>query len=203
MKIRQFRVGRDNFSYLVICDRTKKAVMIDPGYNASEAMAYIGRENLELSYVIGTHHHHDHVAENMRVLDTYGCELIASEVDSHQIEGVTRTVADGEVMVMGDLKLVFILTPGHTPGSMCIFVNGTALFTGDTMFIGDCGRTDLQGGSNSQMFESLQRLKSLPDDVVVYPGHDYGGKPTDTLGNQKRKNKVLLSESLDSFAEIP
>ena len=199
----QLHVGLDNFSYIIQCEKTGKSVLVDPGSNASEALRLIGKENLDLVAIINTHNHLDHIAENLRVAEIYKCDIIASEPDSIGIEGVTRTVSDGEAMMIGSVRLEFILTPGHTLGSMCMLVDGMALLTGDTLFMGDCGRTDLPDGSNTQMFASLQRLKTLPDDVIVYPGHDYGGMPSDTLGNQKRANKTLTADSPEIFSAIP
>ena len=201
MEIRPFRVG-DNFSYLIYCVQTGKTALLDPGMNASEAMRFIGNSGLELACVICTHHHLDHVAESHRVAELYKCDIIASKQDAGRIEGITSTVSDGETMVIGNVALTFLMTPGHTPGSMCVLADGKALFTGDTLFIGDCGRTDMPGGSNSQMFHSLQKLKELPDDTIIYPGHDYGNRPFDSLGNQKRTNKTLLAASLRTFSSI-
>jgi glyoxylase-like metal-dependent hydrolase (beta-lactamase superfamily II) len=203
MQIKQFRVGIDNFSYLIQCTQTRKCALIDPGNNASEAMKFIGSENLELVFVIDTHHHRDHTADNARVASLYHCDIVSSEVDAALLEGVTRFVSDGESLMLGNVRLEFLLTPGHTPGGLCVLADGKALFTGDTLFIGDCGRTDLEGGSNRKLFASLQRLKSLPDDVIVYSGHDYGGVPFDSLGNQKKRNRALLAASLDEFQHIP
>ena len=200
MKTRQIRTGIDNFSYLVCCMTTGKAALVDPGMNASEAMAMVGRDNLELLFVINTHRHQDHTAENSRVKETYRCEVIASEADSQGIPDATRIVSDGEVIMLGNVRLRFLLTPGHTPGGICILVDDEALLTGDTLFIGDCGRTDTNGGSNTDMFTTLQRIKSLPDSLIVYPGHDYGDVPCDTLGNQKKLNKTLLAKSVKELS---
>jgi glyoxylase-like metal-dependent hydrolase (beta-lactamase superfamily II) len=97
-----------------------------------------------------------------------------------------------------------LLTPGHTPGGICIIVDKKALLTGDTLFIGDCGRTDLPGGSLEEMFKTLQeKIFLLSDELIVYPGHDYGEKPFDSLGNQKRTNKTLKAKTLKEFSTIP
>jgi len=202
MIIRQIRIGLDNFSYLIYCEKTGKAALVDPGTNASESMREIGKANMELNCVINTHYHSDHTAENFRVINNYRCELIASKQEASNIPGITKTVTDGDVMMLGHVELKFMLTPGHTPGGMCIIVDGQAILTGDTLFIGDCGRTDITGGSNEQMFDTLQRLKSLPDEIVVYPGHDYGDMPSDTLGNQKNRNKTLKAKTLEIFSKI-
>ena len=113
-------------------------------------------------------------------------------------------VSDGDRLKVGELNLDFLLTPGHTPGGICIIVDNEALLTGDTLFIGDCGRTDLSGGDLVQMFRTLkEKIMPLPDHLIVYPGHDYGDKPYDTLGNQKRINKTLIVKNLDEFSKIP
>ena len=115
----------------------------------------------------------------------------------------TNVPNDKECFHLGYVKLDFIHTPGHTPGGMCIIVDDDSILTGDTLFIGDCGRCDLPGGSLSQMFQSLQKIKSLFDNLIVYPGHDYGNKPFDKLGNQKKINKTLLAKNLEDFSKIP
>lgn len=113
-------------------------------------------------------------------------------------------VADGSQLQLGDITLDFLLTPGHTPGGICIIVDHAALVTGDTLFIGDCGRTDLPGGNSTYMFQTLhEKIMRLPDDLIVYPGHDYGDKPFDTLGNQKQTNKTLLVKTMQEFSRIP
>ena len=99
--------------------------------------------------------------------------------------------------------MIFVHAPGHTSGGICIIVDASYLLTGDTLFIGDCGRTDLPDGSNEDMYATLQMLKNLPDELIVYPGHDYGKKPFDTLENQKKTNKTMLAKSLDIFSQIP
>ncbi len=101
------------------------------------------------------------------------------------------------------ISLNFLLTPGHTPGSICIIVNKEALITGDTLFINDCGRTDLPGGDLHQMYDTLKNIiYPLPDNLIVYPGHDYGPTPSDTLGNQKRTNKTLTVPTFKDFSQL-
>ncbi|MDD4307899.1 MAG: hydroxyacylglutathione hydrolase family protein [Thermoplasmata archaeon] len=202
MKISQIRVGADNFSYLISCEATKKAAIVDPGTNASEAMKAIGKDNLELLWIINTHFHSDHTAENLRLKEIYGCGIIASAPDSDRLEDVAMKVSDGDTLQLGLAKLEFILTPGHTPGSMCVLADSRFLMTGDTLFIGDCGRTDMPGGSDRDMFLSLQKLKSLPDKTILYPGHDYGDIPFDTIQSQKLTNKTLKAKTLEELCKI-
>lgn len=131
--------------------------------------------------------------------------MVASKEDGRRLPiRPDLEVTDGSQLMVGTIVLSFLLTPGHTPGGICIIVDGEALLTGDTLFIGDCGRTDLPGGDLEEMFQTLQKkIRTLSDNLIVYPGHDYGDKPFDTLGNQKRTNKTLKVKSLQEFSLIP
>ena len=113
------------------------------------------------------------------------------------------TITDDAKLLLGTVKLHFILTPGHTPGGICILVDNIALITGDTLFIDDCGRTDLPGGNLEDMYNTLQnKIKPLADNIIVYPGHNYGPKPFDSLGNQKKTNKTLAINTFEEFSKI-
>jgi len=206
MTIKQIKTGFDNFSYIVYCSDKKDALIVDPSYDASEAIDSIKQNNLNLNYVIITHFHFDHTKDIARIKKAVpSVKIIASELDGKKLnEKVDIFVIDKQRLKLGNIDLQFILTPGHTPGGICILIDNEALITGDTLFIGDCGRTDLPGGDINQMFKSLQeKIKPLPDNLIVYPGHDYGEKPFDTLGNQKRKNKTLIANNLEDFSKIP
>jgi len=195
--IKQFKIGFDNFSYIIYSIVTKEAVIVDPSYDASKALNFIKQNNLKLKYIIITHHHFDHSKDIASVKKVFSsAKVIASELDGKKLnEKVDIFVTDGQKLSLRDIVLQFILTPGHTPGGICILVDNKAIITVDTLFIGDCGRTDLQGGNINQMFKSLQeKIKPLPDHVIVYPGHDYGEKPFDTLGNIKPSLSIILKE---------
>jgi glyoxylase-like metal-dependent hydrolase (beta-lactamase superfamily II) len=203
--IEQIRVGFDNFSYIIYCPDTKKAAIVDPGFDATKILNYISNHNLELEFIILTHYHSDHSGDCQRIKSSIpSSKIVASESDGARLNiEVDVNVSDGDQLKLRNVNLEFILTPGHTPGGICIIVDNEALLTGDTLFIGDCGRTDLPGGSLSEMFKSLhEKIMSLPDHLIVYPGHDYGEKPYDTLGNQKQTNKTLLAKNLDEFSRI-
>ena len=203
MSVEQIRVGQDNFSYLIYCERTKKSAIVDPGFDGSIPMKAVSDRGLSLEYIINTHHHGDHTADNQRVRGQTGAHIVASRIEAPRIEsGVDLKVEDGDMLQIGDVNVEFLLTPGHTEGGLCLIVDNAYLITGDTMFIGDCGRCDLPGGDIHSMFISLQRIKELPDDLIVYPGHDYGSKPFDKLGKQKMINKVLIAKSLEEFSKI-
>jgi glyoxylase-like metal-dependent hydrolase (beta-lactamase superfamily II) len=203
--IEQIRVGFDNFSYIIYCPKSRKSAIVDPGFDASKALEFISCKNLDLKYIINTHYHSDHSSESKRIKNSIPSSIVASKSDGAKMDvEVDITVSDGDRLKLGEVHLDFILTPGHTPGGICILVDNEALLTGDTLFIGDCGRTDLPGGNLKQMFRTLrEKIMPLPDHLIVFPGHDYGNKSSDTLGNQKRTNKTLLAKNLNDFSKIP
>jgi len=202
--IKQFKISFDNFSYIIYCEKSKKAAVVDPGFDAEKILKCITEETLDLQYIINTHHHSDHTSGNSRIKEKINSsKIIASKLDGEKI-GADIFVGNNETIMLGDIELKFLLTPGHTPGGICIIVNNETILTGDTLFIGDCGRTDLPGGSFEEMFKTLhEKIMVLPDNLIVYPGHDYGNKPFDTLGNQKNKNKTLTARNLEEFSRIP
>lgn len=203
MVVRQLKVGMDNYSYLIHDRETREAALVDPSFDATEALSIIESEELDLKFLINTHHHSDHTMSNSVVLKTTGAHLIATEEDGSKLKDrVAMKINDGDELILGCLPMKFIRTPGHTPGGLCIIVEDEFLITGDTLFINDCGRCDLPGGSLEEMFYSLQRIKELDDNLVVFPGHDYGPKPYDTLGSQKRTSGVLLAKDLKEFSRL-
>jgi glyoxylase-like metal-dependent hydrolase (beta-lactamase superfamily II) len=206
MVVEQIKAVFDNFSYIIYCLKSKEAVIVDPSFDATKALEYISTNGLKLKYIILTHYHSDHTRDTLRIKDSYpNVKIISSKSDGENMGfNVDLYISDNDELKVGEVNLKFILTPGHTKGGICIIVDNQAILTGDTLFIGDCGRTDLPGGSLEQMFKTLQeKIKSLPNNLIVYPGHDYGSKPFDTLGNQKKTNKVLIAKSLEEFSKIP
>lgn len=206
MAIEQIKVGLDNFSYIIYCPITKKAAIVDPSFDAFKTLKFISSKELDLKYIITTHYHIDHSSEIQRIKNLIpSSRIVASKQDGEKLDVKPDIiVSDGCRLKLGEVDIDFLLTLGHTPGSICILVDDEALLTGDTLFIGNCGRTDLPGGNSAQMYKTLhQKIMSLPDHLIVYPGHDYGDKPFDTLGNQKRTNKTLLAKNLDEFSKVP
>ena len=129
-----------------------------------------------------------------------GNDAASKHVGSTYGYKVERLILDREKIKIGKVTLEFLLTPGHTPDGMCIMVDNKAIITGDTLFIGDCGRIDLPGGSLKEMYNSLDKLtKILSDDIIVYPGHDYGNKPFDTMGNLRQSLISLVNNIKESL----
>jgi glyoxylase-like metal-dependent hydrolase (beta-lactamase superfamily II) len=153
-----------------------------------------------------THHHSDHSSDSKRIKGLFPqTKIVTSEADGKKLAlKPDIVVSDGSQLMIGTIRVDFLVTPGHTPGGLCIIVDNEAILTGDTLFIGDCGRTDLPGGNLAQMYASLhEKIMHLPDELIVYPVHDYGEKPFDSLKNQKRSNKTLKAKTLKEFSAIP
>jgi glyoxylase-like metal-dependent hydrolase (beta-lactamase superfamily II) len=204
--IEQIRVGYDNFCYIIYCPIHKKAAIVDPGFDTTNSLRFITANDLILEYIILTHYHSDHTAETKHLKKVIlSSRIVASKEDGQKLLIKPDIfVSDKSQLKVGNILLSFLLTPGHTPGCICIIVDNEALLTGDTLFIGDCGRTDLPGGNLAQMYASLhEKIIKLPDELIVYPGHDYGEKPFDSLGCQKRTNKTLKAKTLKEFSAIP
>lgn len=185
------------FTYLVQCEATSEAVIIDPG-GAEESLArWAADEGADVRLVCNTHGHGDHVAGNERLcaLLDVDCALLGAEVDffglQRSLDCGIRRLKDGERVSVGEAALEVRHTPGHTPGGVCFHAPGH-LFTGDTLFVGAVGRTDLQGSSMRALLGSIERqILPLDDDTVVWPGHDYGDTPTSTVGRERSQNPFI------------
>jgi glyoxylase-like metal-dependent hydrolase (beta-lactamase superfamily II) len=189
----------DNFSYIIADEHTKEAIVVDPSYNVEEIIKIIDSNRLSLKYVFNTHCHGDHTAGNSELKARYG-----SYVVSHSSSPIPKdlSVNDGDTIKLGEITVRVIHTPGHSSDSICLLVDGKIL-TGDTLFVGECGRTDLAGGDPRQMYRSLfEKIMTLSDDIEVYPGHDYGQLPKSTIGHERRTNYTLRKRSLDEFVEF-
>ena len=186
----------DNFSYIIADDTTKEAAVVDPSFNADAIIRILRDQNLNVKYIINTHDHSDHTASNEDFRSNFGAKVVA-----HKLANVNKdiSVVDGEVIRVGEIVIKVIHTPGHTQDSICLLFDDK-LLTGDTLFVGECGRTDLPGGSAEDMYHSLfDKLMKLNDNIKVYPGHDYGPKPYSTIGVERRTNYTLQKRAVDEF----
>ena len=200
MFFRQVQQHGDNFSYIVADDTAGEAAVVDSSFNAGEITRILKAENLKLKYIINTHSHSDHTAGNAELRSMFNAETVA-----HKLSRINAGVKvdEGDVISVGSVAMKVIYTPGHTLDSICLLVDNQRLLTGDTLFVGECGRTDLAGGNSKNMYNSLfNKILKLNDDVEVYPGHDYGSKPYSTIGEEKRSNYTLEPRSLTEFIEF-
>ena len=188
MIIRQLEVGMmDNFCYVVGCESSRQAVVIDPGADVPAILAAAADEGLTITTIVNTHAHGDHTAGNTELKAQTGARIMIHTEDAGGFPRADVLLSDEDQIQVGTISLKVIHTPGHTPGGICLYADGN-LFTGDTLFVGDSGRTDLSGGDRPALGASIRRLMQLPEDTVVWPGHDYGPTPSSTLGWEKRHN---------------
>jgi len=199
MFFKQIQQHTDNFSYIVADENTKEAAVVDSSYNADEIIKAIKNEKLHLKYIINTHGHSDHTAGNTELQSIFGAKIVAHKQSKNHPD---LSVDENEILNVGKISVKIIYTPGHTDDSICLLVDDKKLFTGDTLFVGECGRTDFPGGNTKNMYESLNRLQKLNDNIEVYPGHDYGLKPSSTIGDEKNSNYTLQPRSLKEFIEF-
>jgi hydroxyacylglutathione hydrolase len=200
MFFRQVQQHADNFSYIIADVTTREAAVVDPSFNAGEITRILKAENLRLKYIVNTHGHSDHTVGNEELRAIFNAKTIA-----HRLSRVNADVEvdDGNTIHVGDVSIKVIYTPGHTTDSICLLVDRKKLLTGDTLFVGECGRTDLPGGNSRSMYDSLfNKLLKLDDNVEVYPGHDYGPKPYSTIGEEKQSNYTLQPRTLTEFIEF-
>ena len=190
--------------YILGCEDTKEAVVIDPGEDADRILMTLAESSLKVKYIINTHGHFDHVGANKRMKDATGAELAIHPDDAPMLNELSHSarmfgltaenspeadimLSDGQKLTFGNHTLEVIHTPGHSLGGICLYTDGI-LIVGDTLFAGSIGRTDLPGGDYDTLISSIKtRLLNLDDQTVVYPGHG----PQTTIGREKSMNPFL------------
>jgi glyoxylase-like metal-dependent hydrolase (beta-lactamase superfamily II) len=226
---RQLLAGRDfavddqiarqmvNFVYLVGDRETGEAMIIDPAYGVRELVEIAGADGLKITGALVTHYHPDHVGGSLMgweiegVAALLGLEGVDAPIHVNRAEarGVQKVTGasesdlvlhdGGDVVNVGAVPITLVHTPGHTPGSQCFLVDGR-LVAGDTLFLEGCGRTDLPGGDPDEMYRSLtQRLAAVPDDTMLYPGHQYSPDPSATMGATRATNYVFRLPTLEQW----
>jgi glyoxylase-like metal-dependent hydrolase (beta-lactamase superfamily II) len=195
----QIPVGGDrNFAYLVGDRPGGSAFVVDPSYSPAAVHAIAREKGLSIRAIACTHDHADHTNGNDDLRARTGAEIWMHRSSA---TGEIRPVEDGEVLRVGALEVRAIHTPGHTPDSVCYLVGGK-LFSGDTLFVGKVGGTGFGEDARAE-FDSLHdKLLSLPDSTEVWPGHDYGVRPSSTIGDERRTNPFLLQPDLASFLAL-
>ena len=200
MKVHQIQVGgMQNFSYILEDEETEEAIIIDPSWDLENIEQAIKRNDLKIKYIVNTHHHFDHTLGNEAMAKLTGAKIIQHEASELKHD---LTVTDGDKITFGDSELSIIHTPGHSKDGICLVGDGK-IFSGDTLFVGNCGRIDLPGGSSKELYRSLfEIISNLDDNLVLYPGHNYGPTPTSTLGKEKATNFVMQKRTEQEFTAI-
>jgi len=217
--LRQIQIGpMANYVYLVGDLETREVMVVDPAWDVPAILDIVDRDDMKLTGALVTHFHPDHIGGELFGHNIPGVpqllELRPVKIHMHKEEApyVKRTLGlessdftpvDGETTVqVGKIPIRILHTPGHTPGSLCFLVGGN-LVSGDTLFIGSCGRVDLPGSNPSDLYYSLtQKLKKLPDDTVLYPGHNYAPENTSTIAREKKTNVFMRFERLEDFLQM-
>lgn len=227
---RQLLAGRDfarndsaaaqmvNFCYLIGDAEKRECVVVDPAWDVQGLVDAAAADGMTLVGALATHYHPDHVGGDLFGLSVEGLarlqEIHPVPVHCHRAEadgirfmthlGTSDLVLHdgGDALLVGEVDIRLLHTPGHTPGSQCFLVDGK-LVSGDTLFIGGCGRVDLPGGDSEEMFRTLtQRLATLPGPTVLYPGHHYGPRPMSTLEEERSENYCLRPQSLEEWVSL-
>jgi len=190
--------------FIVGCEKTQEALVVDPGDEAERILKKLHSGGLQLKLVVNTHGHFDHIGGNRLLVEESGAELLIHQGDLPVLRRArehaalygmrvapspepARLLAGGEILAVGELRLLVLHTPGHSPGGICLLGDGH-LFVGDTLFAGSVGRTDLPGGDHDTLIEGIRRqLLVLPEETVVHPGHG----PDTTIGREKKVNPYL------------
>jgi glyoxylase-like metal-dependent hydrolase (beta-lactamase superfamily II) len=202
--IAQWELGAmKNFVYLLIDWSAKAAALVDPQDDVETPLAALRAHGLTLERVLITHTHFDHVAGLPKLP---GLEVVVHRDDVHRIAGRERlrVVEDGERIAIGGLEARVLHTPGHSAGHACYRLPAlSALVTGDTIFIRDCGRTDLPTGDDAAMFASIQRVKALPPETLILPGHHYKPEVASTVGRELETSPPFRAASVEELAALP
>jgi hydroxyacylglutathione hydrolase len=190
--VRQLKLGpMDNFVYLLGAEDARETAIVDPAWDVEAAARAAEEDGRTLTHALVSHHHFDHVNGLPAVLAKGGIRVFAHGADvpklAPELQKEVTAIAAGDAVEVGPLRVLAMHTPGHTPGSTCWHAQ-EALFAGDTVFVNACGRCDLAGGDPEQMFQSLRRVSQLPDQVRLYPGHDYGDVPVSSVARERRNN---------------
>ena len=216
--VEQIQIGpMANFTYLVGSRSTREVAVVDPAWDIDGLLDHIAARGYQLTAVLATHYHPDHIGGGMRGHNIAGvAELLAKhavKVYAHRAEadGVRKVtglsasdlvkVDSGDKLRVGNVEVEFLHTLGHTPGSQCFRVKDT-LVSGDTLFIDGCGRVDLPGSDAEQMYHSLQKIKALPDATLLLPGHNYSAVPSATLIEAKKTNAYLAVKDMTTWRRM-
>jgi len=197
----QIPVGQmANFTYILADENTRESAVIDPSWDLEKIFAILNKNGWKVKYIINTHTHFDHILGNEQVAAVTGAKIIQHKESTEKYD---LSVEDGQIIEVGKIVIQVVHTPGHSKDSISLVVDNELVLTGDTLFVGNCGRVDLPGSDASELYHSLfEKIATLQESLTVYPGHDYGWKKTSTIGEEKRTNYVLKPRSKEEFVRF-
>jgi glyoxylase-like metal-dependent hydrolase (beta-lactamase superfamily II) len=191
-----------NYVYFIGDPKTRQVAVVDPAWDVDRIVEMAQEQDLTIAKILITHSHFDHINGVEDLLDRTKAKVYINKAEAEFMKAVWPDlvkVGSGDTTNVGDVQITFLHTPGHTPGSQCFLVQNN-LISGDTLFIGACGRCDLPGSNPEDMYYSLtQRLAKLDDRTMVFPGHNYAARPYSTIADEKRYNPYLQFQSLEDF----
>jgi len=204
--LKQMEIGpMENFIYFLGDNATREVFVVDPAWQVDTILRAAKSEDLKIKGVLISHFHFDHTNGIEELLEAVNCPVYVNKKDVPYLEyshDNIKPTDNGQKLKVGNVEVELVHTPGHTPGSQCFYVRDH-LVSGDTLFIGACGRTDLPGGDAKEMYHSLtQKLMKFDDKTILCPGHNYAPKPMTTMGEEKKTNPYLLCDSLDNFLKF-
>jgi hydroxyacylglutathione hydrolase len=195
-----FEKESSTYTYLLADEQTKEALLIDPVIETIDRDLKLLKElGLHLKYVLETHIHADHISSSFELRKRTKAKIAVSKHSG--ANAIDIYLKDGDTLSLGKLSIKVLETPGHTDGCLS-YVLENKIFTGDALLIRGCGRTDFQNGSSEKLYNSIQKLFSLPSETIVYPGHDYNGFLSSTIAEEKKYNPRIAEKSLKEFVEI-
>jgi hydroxyacylglutathione hydrolase len=198
LKVEQFLVGEmANFTYLLVDEINNSCIIVDPSWDLEVIFEYLKKNNLQTKFIINTHSHFDHTTGNEKVSKLTGAKIMQHKNSALYKD---KILEDGDRIEFGSSTIDVVYTPGHSKDSICLIVDDKMILTGDTIFVGSCGRLDLPGGSASEMFESIYgKLSNVDEKLIVFPGHHYGSKKTSTIKDEKLNNFVFKFKNKEEF----
>ncbi len=201
--IKQMEIGpMQNYVYLIANDLTKECTVVDPAWDVDTIRNEANKLGYQITSALITHGHPDHTNGIEELLRTHDIPVYVSEHEAYFYKPIGENIKDvkpNDTLNLGDVKIEFMHTPGHTPGSQCFLCHGN-LVSGDTLFLDGCGRCDMPGGDAEIMYDSISnKLMKLPNSTIIYPGHNYHHLHHDTLENQKKTNPYMQTETLSRF----
>ena len=210
---KQLEIGpMQNYVYLIGSSETRKIAVVDAAWEIDTILKIAKQDEMEITHAFVTHTHPDHVGGGFAGMEIDGvtellekckAKVVVHKAEAEFIKGLSLSDMiksdNGDKVDVGGVEIQLMHTPGHTPGSQCFLIDNR-IVSGDTLFIDACGRVDFPGGNPEQMYNSLtQKLMALPDETILFPGHNYAAKPHATIGEQKKTNPYLRFASLKQF----